>query len=215
MRRAVILLAIMSAFMSCAAAFADNGQLTEFSAVYVEKDGESTNTGNIYVAKNMTRYDIKPNSEIMVIRYDRKAIWLIYPKLRRYIVEDYEAGQPIDPERPQEGTFGDLTRKSLGFEEADSYRMRKFLVSVKPNGKEENKYEYYEWYRDNFPLAVKTQTLDGSSSMEYTKIKIGRPPIELFAEPRSYKKSTIEEIKAIEAAEAKQQQPQKTKDNKK
>ncbi|MDO5562320.1 MAG: hypothetical protein Q4F74_01765 [Synergistaceae bacterium] len=197
MRRVIILSAIAFVLISCAAAFADDENITEFSAVYVEKDGETTKTGNICVAKGMTRYDLSTGSEIMVIRYDRQLIWLIYPKLKRYIVEEYTAGQPVDPPKPQEGTFGDLTRKSLGFEEVDSYRMRKFLVTVKPNGKEENKYEYYEWYRDNFPVAVKTQSLVGESSMEYTKIKLGKPPIELFAEPRSYKRSTIEEIKAV------------------
>ena len=35
---------------------------------------------------------------------------------------------------------------------------------------------YYEWYRDNFPVPVKTESLDGKTSYEYVNIKLGRPP---------------------------------------
>ena len=178
--------------------FAANG-VPEFSAVYVEKEGESIETGKIYVADTMTRYDKDNGREILVIRYDKKVMWTIYPKLRCYIEDDYPMAAPVTHmEGPKEGQFGDLTREFIGHEEVDSYRMKKYLVSILLKGNPENKYSYYEWYRDNFPLPVKTASVYGNSSYEFTKIKLGKPSIELFMQPKGYKKVTHEDMKIVE-----------------
>ena len=79
----------------------------------------------------------------------------------------------------------------------DSYRLKKFLVTVKYN-KGESADRYYEWYRDNFPVPIKTESLDGKTSYEYVSIKLGRPPVEFFSQPKGYKKITMEELSEIE-----------------
>lgn len=173
----------------------------EFSATYIEKDGDTVETGKIYMSNTMTRFDRKNGEEILVIRYDKKVMWSIYPKLKLYVEEDYPMPAPVtSPEGPKEGTFGDLTRKFVGHEEIDTYRMKKYLVTILYKGKKENEYSYYEWYRDNFPLPIKTAALRGNSSYEFIKIKTGKPSIELFVKPKSYKKVTIAEIEALELA---------------
>ena len=200
MKRSLLFSAIALIVSFGTMAYAQN-QVPEFSAVYVEKDGDTVERGKIYISNNMTRYDRKNGEEILVIRYDKKVMWTIYPKLKRYVEDDYPMAAPIaPPDKPKEGQFGDLTRKFVEYEEIDTYRMKKYLVTILLKGNAENQYSYYEWYRDNFPLPVKTAAVLGNSSYEFTKIKIGKPPIEVFMEPKSYKKVTNDEIEALEIA---------------
>jgi len=63
---------------------------------------------------------------------------------------------------------------------------------------------YYEWYRDNFPVPVRTESLDGKTSYEYVNIKLGRPPVEFFSQPKGYKKITMEELAELEDGTAKE-----------
>ena len=198
MKRCFLLLIVLLVLTAASLSFASNA-VPEFSAVYVEKEGESVETGNIYVSDTMTRYDKDNGREILVIRYDKKVMWTIYPKIRCYIEDDYPMSAPVAHlDGPKEGQFGDLTREFIGHEEVDTYRMKKYLVSILLKGDPENKYEYYEWYRDNFPLPVKTAAVYGNSSYEFTKIKLGKPSIELFMQPKGYKKITHDEIKIKE-----------------
>ncbi|MCE5201231.1 MAG: hypothetical protein LLF78_01780 [Synergistaceae bacterium] len=199
MRRYILTAAVISALLGfCAASFAAD-MATEFSASFIEKDAGAEQKGKVYIAGDMSRYEIAGSNEIVVTREDKKVIWLIFPKLRRYVEQEYIGAPKQNLSSPQEIDTGDLSREFIGHEMVDSYRLKKFLVTVKYN-KGETKDQYYEWYRDNFPVPVKTQSLDGRTSYEYTNIKLGRPNMELFAEPKGYKKVTIEEIDAMEAA---------------
>lgn len=188
--------------------------LTQFSASVVENDSGKSETNKIYVANGMTRYDIKNGKEIIITRYDKKLTWIIFPDYKRYVEEESPEFQPADPPEPKEGTLGNMTRKFIGFEEADSYRLKKFLVSVKlprPNTKkdknakdtEQYSFEYYEWYRSGFPFPVKTASVQGESTSEFTKLKIGPQNPELFTKPQNYKPATIEEIKSLESGKKK------------
>lgn len=183
--------------------------ITEFSANFVEKFGNEVETGKIYVAKNMSRFEIDGSDEIIVNRYDKQVTWFIYPKLRRYVEEPCVASAPINPAAHRQtaaaGTAGDLTREFLGHEEVDSYRMKKYLVTVKyhqsTSADETREDKYYEWYRDNFPFPVKTESLSGHTSYEYTKIKPEAPKIENFLQPKRYKKVTFNDIEILQAAQ--------------
>ena len=72
-------------------------------------------------------------------------------------------------------------------------------MTVKYN-KGETQDQYYEWYRADFPVPIKTSNLSGTVSYEYKKLKMGPQDPALFAEPKSYKKVTAEELAKLEAS---------------
>ena len=196
MRRLIILAIMLLSLAFPARSWSSN--TVEFSALFIEKDNDEVQKGKIFVAESMSRYEIEGSGEIIVTRQDKKVIWLIFPKLKKYVEQPYLGEPKKNYDGPDEVETGDLSKKFIEYDSVDSYRLKKILVTVKYN-KGENKDQYYEWYRDNFPVPVKTQSLDGRTSYEYVNIKLGRPPVEIFYEPKGYKKITIEELAEIEA----------------
>lgn len=188
---ALLILPLMLPTKSCAS------DSVEFSALIIEKDNGVEQRGKIFVAENMSRYELEGSSEIVVTRHDKKVIWLIFPKLRKYVEQPYLGEPKQNYAGAGEINTGDLTREFIQHEMVDSYRLKKFLVTVKYNNGE-NMDRYHEWYRDNFPVPVKTASLDGKTSYEYINIKPGRPPVEFFSKPKGYKKITMEELAKIE-----------------
>ncbi|MCD7876716.1 MAG: DUF4412 domain-containing protein [Cloacibacillus porcorum] len=184
-------------------AFALQALAMDFSAEFVEKDGDSVRKGKIYMTGQKSRFEMEGMDEIEVTRADKKVMWIIFPKKRVYVEEEFwgvipgdigETGAPKDT--------GDLSRKDLGYEMVDSYRLKKFLVTVKYN-KGETQDQYYEWYRTGFPIPVKMESMNGAVSYEYKKIKMAPQAPSLFNEPKDYKKITIDELEKLEAEWAK------------
>ena len=175
----------------------------EFSALFIERDNGAEQRGKIYVAENMSRYELEGSNEVVVTRHDKKVIWLILPKLRKYVEQPYLGEPKQNYSGAHEADTGDLSREFIEYKMVDSYRLKKFLVTVKYiNG--ESMDRYYEWYRDNFPVPVRTESLDGKTSYEYVNIKLGRPPVEFFSQPKGYKKITMEELAELEDGTAKE-----------
>ena len=175
----------------------------EFSALFIERDNGTEQRGKIFVAENMSRYELQGSNEVVVTRHDKKVIWLIFPKLRKYVEQPYLGEPKQNYSGANEGDTGDLSREFIDHEMEDSYRLKKYLVTVKYNNGESVD-RYYEWYRDNFPVPVKTESLDGKTSYRYLNIKMGRPPVEFFSQPKGYKKITMEELAGLEESPAKE-----------
>ena len=129
MRRFLAVSALVLSLFFSHAAYAEE-KLTEFSASVVENDSGKTETNKIYVAHGMSRYEIKNGREIIITRYDKKVAWIIFPDYKKYVEEECPDSQPADPPEAEEGAFGDMTRKFIAYEEVDSYRLKKFLVSI-------------------------------------------------------------------------------------
>lgn len=195
MRRLSILALVL--FLLIIPASSWSSDTVEFSALTIEKDNGKEQRGKIFIAENMSRYELEGSGEIVVTRQDKKVIWLIVPKLRKYVEQPYLGEAKQNYAGANEADTGNLSRKFIDHERIDSYRLKKYLVTVKYNNGESND-QYYEWYRDNFPVPVKTESLDGKTSYEYVSIKLGKPPTELFSKPRGYKKITMEELDKIE-----------------
>ncbi len=185
-------------------AFALQALAMVFSAEFVEKDGDAVRNGMRYMTGQKSRFEMEGMDEIEVTRADKKVMWIIFPKKRVYVEEEFwgvipgdigETGAPKDT--------GDLSRKDLGYEMVDSYRLKKFLVTVKYN-KGETQDQYYEWYRTGFPIPVKMESMNGAVSYEYKKIKMAPQDPSLFNEPKGYKKITIDELEKLEAEWAKE-----------
>ena len=199
---------ITAVFAALAFAFAIAGMahaeiVTDFRATVTENDNGTIRTGKVYVTKEKSRSEWDNSGEIVVTRHDKKVVWFIYPKQKCY-VEETDMGKPanfpsgdssFEVQKPAE-TAGDLTRKFVGFEMRDSYRMRKYLITVNYSNIKGTD-SYYEWRRDDFPIPVRTESLDGRTSFEYSAIHRGPFDPDLFHEPRNFKKVTHEEFETI------------------
>ena len=201
MRRLLMLALLLFSVMNPAPSPASDA--VEFSALFIERDNGTEQRGKIYVAENMSRYELQGSNEVVVTRHDKKVIWLIFPKLRKYVEQPYLGEPKQNYSGANEGDTGDLSREFIDHEMEDSYRLKKYLVTVKYNNGESVD-RYYEWYRDNFPVPVKTESLDGKTSYRYLNIKMGRPPVEFFSQPKGYKKITMEELAGLEESPAKE-----------
>ena len=190
---------ILAAAALLIAALAAQAPALDFSAEFVEKEGDSVRKGKIYMTAEKSRFEMADMDEIEVTRADKKVMWLIFPKKRVYVEEEFLGVIPGDAKEfdaPKDS--GDLSRKDLGYEMVDSYRLKKFLVTVKYNNGETQD-QYYEWRRSGFPIPVKMESINGAVSNEYQKIKMAPQNPNLFSEPKGYKKITIEELEKLEA----------------
>lgn len=169
---------------------------TEFKATVVECDNGEKTESKVWITNSKSRRDFKAGKEIVVTRNDLKLTWFIYPEIRRY-VETPALGTFANFEMPSENAnTGDLKRKFLCYEERDGFRLKKFLVTIKySNMPGEDK--YYEWTRNDFPIPVRTESLDGSSWTEYKNISRGPITQDLFNKPNSYKQATAEEAEQL------------------
>ena len=91
MRRLLILALVLFTMMIPASSWSSD--TVEFSALIIEKDNGVEQRGKIYVAENMLRYELEKSDEVVVTRHDKKVIWLIFPKLRKYVEQLYLGDQ--------------------------------------------------------------------------------------------------------------------------
>ena len=192
-RAAAAAVILLTTVFACAASAVD------FSAEFTEKEGETTRKGRIYVAAEKSRFELDGTGEIEVTRADKKVMWLIFPKKKVYVEEEFFGAVSYGRTDDTPKDTGDLSREDLGYETVDTYRLKKYLVTVKYN-KGETEDRYYEWRRSDFPVPVKTESLNGEYSCEYKKIKFGPQDPGLFNEPKNYRKISIEELDEMEGA---------------
>lgn len=190
--RAALCAALLIATALASASFA-----LDFSAEFVEKEGETTRKGKIYMTAEKSRFELDGSGEIEVTRADKKVMWLVFPKKKVYVEEEFFGALPTNVSNGEPKDGGDLSREDLGYEIVDTFRLRKYLVTVKYNNGETQD-QYYEWRRNGFPIPVKMQSLNGEYSCEYKKIKLAPQDPNLFAEPKGYRKISIEELDELE-----------------
>ena len=63
----------------------------DFSAEFVEKDGDSVRKGKIYMTGQKSRFEMEGMDSIEVTRADKKVMWIIFPKKRVYVEEEFWA----------------------------------------------------------------------------------------------------------------------------
>ena len=190
MRKIFKAAAFVLAFAALALASARADAL-EFSAEFREKLGDEVREGKIYVTADKSRYEVEGADTIEITRADQKVMWVIFPKRRVYVEEEFwgfPLGTSLENSGERSGS-GDLTREDLGYETIDTFRLNKYLVTVKYND---------EWYRSDFPIPVKTESLNGYMSYEYRRIKFTTLDPNLFNPPKRYKKITTEQLIELE-----------------
>ncbi len=205
MKRLPAALLILLIFSGCA--FASFADMTQFKAVIVECDNGIETKDNVWITNDKSRREFNNGSEIVVTRNDLKLTRFIYPKIKAY-VETPVYGTFANFAHPDENAnTGDLKRKFIGYEERDSFRMKKYLVTVTYSGVN-GEDKYFEWTRNDFPIPVRTESFDGKTWTEYTKISRSAIDPAIFERPRTYKQVSAEEAERL-LAEYEAKHPQK------
>jgi len=184
--------ALFALMLAASSAYAN---YTEFKAIAVEFiDGQKTENP-IYVTPQKSRREFNGGKEIVVTRNDLKVTWFIYPQIRCY-VQTANLGTVANFNMPDEKSdTGDLKRKFIGEEDREGFRMKKYLVTIKYSNMP-GEDSYYEWTRNDFPVPVRTESLDGSYWTEYKKISRGPISPDLFKKP-PYKQISAEDAERL------------------
>ena len=101
--RATLCAALLIATALASASFA-----LDFSAEFVEKEGETTRKGKIYMTAEKSRFELDGSGEIEVTRADKKVMWLVFPKKKVYVEEEFFGALPGDATNGDPKDTGDL-----------------------------------------------------------------------------------------------------------
>jgi hypothetical protein len=151
----------------------------EFSAdVVIVPKGDEPMKGKIFVKGDKVRQETSDEGEtqVMIIRPDKKLTWMITPEEKTYMETPYQ---------PSDKTFEEWT--------AEKEKNGKFLGEETVSGMPCKKYETIEdgektvfWISKQFPFPIKIE--DSEMTMEYKNIKLGLLNGPLFELPAGYEK---------------------------
>lgn len=154
----------------------------EFSAdMIVQPKGDEPMTGKIYVKGEKVRQETteEGDTQIMIIRPDKKVTWMITPEEKSYMEMPYQS---------EDKTFEEWT--------AEKEKNAKLLGEETVSGLACKKYESIEdgettffWIAKQFPFPIKVE--DAEVIMEYKNIKEGSVPDSLFELPAGYEKMSM------------------------
>jgi outer membrane lipoprotein-sorting protein len=160
-------------------------QAAEFSATMIAKSGGQETQGKIFVKGDKVRNEIKAGGEtqISIIRPDKKMMWLIMPAEKSYME------MPLNPQASAQTMIkkpeSQVEMKLLGQETVNGYETEKYETSVKHRGKAVKE---YIWLSKKLGMPIKVAAVDGSHSMEYRDIQEGGISDALFQPPQGYQK---------------------------
>ncbi len=151
----------------------------EFSAdMVIVPKGEEPMKGKIFVKGDKIRQETieEDETQIMIIRPDKKLTWMITPDEKSYMEMPYQS---------TDKTFEEWT--------AEKEKNAKFLGEETVSGMPCRKYEIMEdgektvlWISKQFPFPIKVE--DSEVTMEYKNIKQGSLEDTLFEVPAGYEK---------------------------
>lgn len=184
MKRTLICFTLLAAFVLALFALipAQVALAVEFSAeMVVQPKGDEPMTGKIYVKGDKVRQETTEEGEtqIMIIRPDKKLTWMITPEEKAYMEMPYQS---------EDKTFEEWT--------AEKEQKAKFLGEETVSGLACRKYESMEdgektyfWIAKQFPFPIKVE--DAEVTMEYRNIKSGAVADSLFELPAGYEKMSM------------------------
>jgi hypothetical protein len=154
----------------------------EFSAdLVIQPKGDEPMTGKIFVKGEKVRQETSEEGEtqIMIIRPDKKITWMITPEEKTYMEMPYQS---------EDKTFEEWTAekekkaKLLGEETASGLPCKKFETV-------EDGEKTYFWISSQFAFPIKVE--DAEVTMEYKNIKEDSIPDSLFELPAGYEKMSM------------------------
>jgi hypothetical protein len=154
----------------------------EFSAdMVIVPKGDEAMKGKIFVKGDKVRQETveEDETQIMIIRPDKKITWMITPEEKTYMEMPYQS---------EDKTFEEWT--------AEKEKKAKFLGEETVSSMPCKKYETVEdgektlfWISTQFPFPVKVE--DSEVTMEYQNIKQGPLDDSLFELPQGYEKMAM------------------------
>ncbi|MEN6437531.1 MAG: DUF4412 domain-containing protein [Syntrophobacter sp.] len=178
MRFAIVFLSFALAFFSLLGTVS----AVEFSAdMVIQPKGDEAMTGKIFVKGEKVRQETTEEGEtqIMIIRPDKKVTWMLTPEEKTYMEMPYQS---------EDKTFEEWT--------AEKEKNAKLLGEETVSGLACKKYESIEdgettlfWIAKQFPFPIKVE--DAEVTMEYKNIKEGSVPDTLFDLPAGYQKMSM------------------------
>lgn len=179
----------------------------DFSADMVSTTKDGVFRGKIFVTKEKMRVEM-PHA-IAITRMDKNLVWILMPGQNMYME------QPLRPENvpaTKDKMPGEIERKLMGTETIDGKTTNKYRIVYKVVDKEES---IFLWVAADSGFPVKTSAVDGSWTMEYKNLNIGKQSDAFFEIPAGYQKMSygmpaIPETKPAEKpAEEKREEPKK------
>lgn len=167
----------------------------DFSADMVTKIGSTEIKGKIYRQGQMIRQDstVGPVTNSVIIRPDKKVVWLINPASKSY------SEVPYDPKVSDVSVLSNeeqlkkiAVKTKLGNEKVNGYDCEKFELKFK--NQQQRKSTIWLAKKLQFPVKTVTQTPNGAITSECKNIKLGTPPKKLFDLPAGYKKVSMQEL---------------------
>jgi hypothetical protein len=174
-----VILAIMVCLLASLA------QAAEFSATVVSKAEGQAVQGKVFVKGDKMRNEMKMGDEtnITITRPDKKVVWIAMPEQKMYME------MPLTDKMQQKMMMKDpedqAKMKHLGADAVNGYDCDKYQFDTVLNGKS---VKQYVWIAKQLKMAIKSQTEDGSMTMEYRDIKVGAVPDSVFDIPQGYQK---------------------------
>lgn len=154
----------------------------EFSADFsVKTKGEDEVKGKILVKGNKIRQEVteEGDTQILIIRPDKKVTWMLTPDEKIYMEVPYESdSQSVEPWSAEK----EKGAKFLGEEAVNGHPAKKFETV-----EEGEKVTYWVSKKLNFPVKIE----DAESVMEYRNIKEGSVADSQFEVPSGYEKMTM------------------------
>jgi hypothetical protein len=155
----------------------------EFSADSIMTHGKEKMTSKIFYKPDKFRIEMNaPQQMITINRVDKKVIWNIMPEEKMYMEMPF---QMQNKPKVDEKVEGEIDRKLISNETVDGHPTKKYLITYKADGKNE---QMYQWWATDINFVVKTAAVDGSWTQEFRNIKIGSQPDNLFEVPAGYRK---------------------------
>ena len=159
-----------------------SARAVEFSAdLVIQPKGDEAMSGKIFVKGEKVRQETAEEGEtqIMIIRPDKKVTWMITPEEKTYMEMPYQS---------EDKTFEEWT--------AEKEKKAKFLGEETASGLPCKKFETVEdgektlfWIPKQFAFPIKVE--DSEVVMEYKNIKEGSVPDSLFELPAGYEKISM------------------------
>ena len=183
MRRVLILSVIFSvSFAALGFLGVAQAKAVEFSAdMFIVPKGDEPMKGKIFVKGAKVKQETSGDDEtqVMIIRPDKKLTWMLSPEEKTYVEMPYQS---------TDKTFEEWT--------ADKEKNAKFLGEETVSGMPCKKYEIIEdgektslWISKQFPFPIKIE--DSEMTMEYKNIKVGPIDDSLFELPGGYEKMAM------------------------
>jgi hypothetical protein len=153
------------------------------------RNGDQVHHGKIYAGANALRMDMEIQQGMktsMIVRYDKKVVWMLMPGQPRYME------MPITSRAGLMSALHDSNAQvethDLGPDKVGGYTCEKYRVHSTSQGHEYNGLVWVGKGGEADGFLVKTQDEKSGATSEFSNIHPGEPPASEFEVPAGYQK---------------------------